>query len=392
MNIPHLPITFRRPPLEAPTGGRSLAETLPADQVHPQVKTLVARFQTRLADLQELPLAKGRVALVVAARNEEKYIASNLDGLIARTPKNGELAVVLNGCTDNTEGAVRTWAANNPKVQLMKPGALKAGTKVAEGKIPVTLIVKESGGKLGALVEMESEFRRRGQMPEFVMQVDADTQLRQETLPRLLEAMKAHPYAAVSARTHYVLPHGETRPLVLGNEVTNLLHGTPGTEMLTGQGTLSRTPFFSAGHAALRETLPQVASEDALYSALLRFTGNDTLVHRDALLDTEGVSDPKVMAERAGRHVKGTVQLNEMFGPHLTQLGMKYYQLKPTVTLAQGVKFFNQYVTHAESGQRMAHLRRIIGSVQDGVVYSKAVKAAESEPDSKEAYDWVPQR
>jgi cellulose synthase/poly-beta-1,6-N-acetylglucosamine synthase-like glycosyltransferase len=63
-----------------------------------------------------------RVSVGITAHNEEANIGKLLERMLAQrliTVELGEIIVVISGCTDNTEGVVREWLAQDTRIQLL---------------------------------------------------------------------------------------------------------------------------------------------------------------------------------------------------------------------------------------------------------------------------------
>jgi glycosyltransferase involved in cell wall biosynthesis len=98
-------------------------------------------------------------SIIIPAYNEEKYVEKTLNSIQSQSFSDYEVIVVLNGCTDNTEKAVKKYKKLNlryfvrPEPQVSR--ARNYGAELAKGKVLVFL--------------------------------DADTQLLPDTLKRIKE-------------------------------------------------------------------------------------------------------------------------------------------------------------------------------------------------------------
>lgn len=63
-------------------------------------------------------IAPPRVSVIVACRNEEKWLAECLDSILAQTLTDWELLIVDDGSTDRTREIIRTYAARDSRIRM----------------------------------------------------------------------------------------------------------------------------------------------------------------------------------------------------------------------------------------------------------------------------------
>lgn len=115
------------------------------------------------------PIRHGEVIAIVPARNESEQIISTLSALLSQTNVPNKIIVVANNCTDNTAGLARD-----------------AGVHVLE--LPVN-----NSKKAGALNYGIKHLLDRDQLPEYLVTIDADTELGMNFVERAVNVLKSDP-------------------------------------------------------------------------------------------------------------------------------------------------------------------------------------------------------
>ncbi|MBP3210487.1 MAG: glycosyltransferase family 2 protein [Oscillospiraceae bacterium] len=130
------------------------------------------------------------ISILVPAHNEEVTIVDSVKSLLALDYRLYEIIVVDDGSTDNTAGVMidtfKLKKVDRPIHRRVKCKDVKAIYEVKVGKILVTLITKENGGKGDAL----NMGINASQYPYFLC-MDADSVLQSDSLEKIMQPLMA---------------------------------------------------------------------------------------------------------------------------------------------------------------------------------------------------------
>ena len=346
------------------------------EDLPPRTRVLVMAFEQELAKREDMPIRRGRYAVVIAARNEAKFLRQTLETAWRNMPRGGEIVVVLNGCTDGSDRVVDKWRRSKP------PG------------LQVRVIKRPKAGKLGALLAPEEIFRERGWFPETIVQLDADTRLGKGAIEALWKDVRQKNVVASSGKLKFTPPVAEAaRELALSNQIDNYIHGAWGVQNVAGALAVTRTPYFFAAHRAAAREASAAGGEDVVITALLRFMGYETRVNSDVPIVTLGITKQRPARKQWTRYLSSHAQVEEMFGPWLEELSLGFYTTRFRRKAPYIVPYLKDYAVYSgsvdESVRRAARL--FFNSGDLGWFMDRARRARQEQAAGSTGDDgWIP--
>jgi hypothetical protein len=266
----------------------------------------------------------------------------------------------------------------------------------------VLLLHQEQPGKTNALLTAASVFRERGEYPQWITQVDADSRISPNAVSTLIDRAEAQGAMAAAGRLDFTSKDGGK---LFGAWIPFVNHP------MRGALVTSRTPAWVAGFETIKHEFPQATTEDKLYTAMLRVAGfRVDSGDFDELLGSTPEPDSRQEYEtRMTRFMAGDQQAEAIYGRavlgHLELMRTFKSELKDLAkSLARPKPFGHALAVSARKAGRVTRgaakhpaeaLHNARPTVQGYVSYMRAARKAPMAAQKAEeggVYSWTPPR